>query len=88
VKIKNSMEDFVFSKINGILAEYGDICKCEKCKTDIALLALNHLPPRYVCTDKGDTLTRLNLYQPEKDVDMIREIAKAVEIVSANPHHA
>jgi len=88
VKIKNSMEDFVFSRINGILAEYADVCKCEQCRTDIALLALNNLPPRYVCSDKGDTLTRFDLYQPENEVDMIREIAKAVEIVSVNPHHS
>lgn len=85
--IKNCMEQFVFEKIERILPEQHNICKCEKCKTDIALLALNKLKPHYVSTDRGDTFTRLALYQKNNEIDILCAIAEAITIVEANPRH-
>ena len=51
------------------------------------MLALNHLPPKYVSSDKGNVFTKLSLTELEKEVQVIEEIAKAVEIVSRNPRH-
>ncbi len=85
--IKNAMEDFVIQNMERVLKMYPDCCQCEKCRQDILVLALNHLPPRYVSSDKGDIFTRLESTETEDDVQIVKEIAKAVEIVSRNPRH-
>lgn len=45
------------------------------------------LPPRYVSTRKGDVFVRVNEMSTECEVTVIQAIAKAIEIVSKNPHH-
>ncbi len=87
MKVKNCMEHFVEENIDAVLAQYPEACNCEKCQRDILILALNHLPPKYVATDKGDTYTRLDLYNQDQTLAVIREIAKAVEIIMRNPRH-
>ena len=54
---------------------------------DIAALALNNLPPRYVSTHKGDIFVRIQEMEGKNDVDVIQAIAKAIEIVGKNPRH-
>lgn len=87
MKIKNCMEQFVIERINDIMLKDNKICKCEQCKTDIALLALNSLKPYYVSTEKGDTYTRLSLYEKNSEIDMLCAVAKAIAVVGANPRH-
>lgn len=87
MKIKNCVEDFVFEKIDSVLKEDSTLCRCEKCRTDIALLALNSLKPRYVCTDMGDTYTRLDLYEKVNNLDIMCAVARAVTIVKEKPRH-
>lgn len=43
-QIKNYMEEIVFSLMKEVLADI-NVCSCEKCKMDIAAIALNDLPP-------------------------------------------
>ena len=44
----NLMEELVISRLDSTLDRF-NCCKCDKCKKDIAALALNRLKPRYVC---------------------------------------
>ena len=44
---KNYMEDAVEATLDEIL-EWKDTCRCERCRSDVKALALNHLPPKYV----------------------------------------
>lgn len=81
------MEDFVFGHLDKILASHPNMCKCQKCRIDVALLALNHLPPHYVCTNKGDVYTRLSLYEQKNEFDILIAIEDAAKIVEANPRH-
>lgn len=87
MKIKNCMEDFVFQHLDDFLEQNQNVCKCEQCKTDIAVLALNSLKPCYVTTEKGDLYTRLELYETENEVDIFIALGKAIDIVEANPRH-
>lgn len=87
LKIKNCMEDFVFSHLDEIISRDNTICRCDRCRTDIALLALNRLKPYYVSTEKGDTYTRLALYEKNSEVDILCALAYAISIVSVNPNH-
>ena len=51
MELKNYMEDYVVSKLDEVLAQYPNCCSCDDCKRDIAILALNHLPPKYISTE-------------------------------------
>lgn len=86
-QIKNCMEDFVFERIDMVFAKEKNICTCDMCRTDIALLALNRLKPYYVSTERGDTFTRLALYEKNSEIDILCAIAEAIGIVNANPRH-
>ena len=81
------METIVLNYLDGVLANYPNCCSCEKCRQDIVMLALNHLPPKYVSTDKGNVFAKLSLMELENEVIVIEEIAKAIEIVSKSPRH-
>lgn len=86
MKIKNFMEDIVMNKLDSVLAQYPECCHCDKCRYDIMALALNHLPAKYVSTEKGKILTQA--MSGEYEVDVIQEIMKAIQIVSQHPRHA
>ena len=47
-QIVNCMEKAVFDHLDNIINENKTICKCEKCRMDVAVLALNTLKPHYV----------------------------------------
>ena len=87
MELKNYTEDIVLKNLDAVLAQYPDCCKCEQCRLDIAALALNNLPPRYVSTHKGDIFVRIQEMEGKNDVDVIQAIAKAIEIVGKNPRH-
>ena len=87
MEIRNIMEEVVRRRIAEILKMYPENCSCEKCQQDILLLALNHLPPKYISTARGDVYTRLKLTEIQDDVEIIEEIAKAVETVAKHPRH-
>lgn len=87
LKIHNYMEDMVADKLEELLAERTDICTCPKCRCDMMVWALNHLPPKYVVTDKGRLYTKLTEQEIQFRADVTRELTKAVLKVSKNPNH-
>ncbi len=87
MELKNNTEQAVLEYLDGVLAQYPNCCKCDRCRQDIAILALNHLPPRYTSTQKGSVYDKLQTLSPEYSIKIVEEIAKAIEIVSKNPRH-
>ncbi len=85
--VKNNMESFVMDNLDKVLANFTDCCRCEQCRKDIIVLALNHLPPKYTNSDIGDVYTRLDSYWGQEDAEIIQEIAKAAAIVTKHPRH-
>lgn len=85
--IKNYMESVVDNWLPKIISKYENICKCERCIEDIKAIALNGLKPTYVATQKGEVYTKVNELQTQFSTDTIRELTKAIEIVSKNPNH-
>lgn len=57
VQIKNYMEDVVFGQMKEVLADI-NMCTCEKCLLDVAAIALNDLPPKYVVTERENCIPR------------------------------
>lgn len=86
--IKNYMETVVENWLPKILKEYKEICSCERCQEDIKAIALNGLKPHYIATHKGEVYSKLNELETQFRTDAIREITKAIEIVSKNPKHS
>ncbi|MCG8484430.1 MAG: late competence development ComFB family protein [Clostridia bacterium] len=85
--IRNYMECVVDNWMPKMLSEYDDICTCERCIEDIKAIALNGLNPAYVATRKGEVYAKINELQAQFSTDAIRELTKAIEIVSKNPKH-
>lgn len=85
-KLKNYMEDLVLKKTDEI-SNSMDVCKCEKCRLDIAAIALNSLPSKYVVTEKGELYAKINELEHQFEVDVETAIIKAAVIVGKNPKH-
>ena len=81
------MEIIIDRQLSKVLKSYTDICKCDKCIQDIKAIALNNLKPKYVVTEKGMIYTKTNERAVQFEVDVTRELIKAIEIVSKNPKH-
>jgi len=87
IKLHNFMEYVVFEILESISKERNDFCKCERCKLDIAAIALNNLRPHYTVTEEGEVYAKVQMLIQQFKTDAIIEILKAIEIVSRNPHH-
>ncbi|MBQ9364326.1 MAG: late competence development ComFB family protein [Schwartzia sp.] len=87
MELRNFMEDIVSQNISSVLKEYPNCCRCDECRMDIACIALNHLPPKYVSTHQGNIYARLDGMSVSYMTRVIEEIAKAIEIVEKNPRH-
>ncbi len=86
MKLKNLMEGAVFQAIDEAKGNY-EFCDCEKCRVDIAALALNQLPPRYVVTEKGDSYARTDFLALQKNLDVFSTVIKAIKKVKESPSH-
>ena len=84
---KNYMEDAVEHMLDRLAPQYPDICMCERCCTDMMMIALNNLPPRYVSTHKGDVMTRVESMELPYEVEVLTETLRAMQIVGGQPHH-
>ncbi len=87
LELQNYMECLVWQQLDNIMKAHSNACNCEKCRYDIAALALNFLPPRYVVSDKGQTYTRIKALEQQFNIDILTAISNAIKIVNNQPHH-
>ncbi|MDO5517196.1 MAG: late competence development ComFB family protein [Clostridium sp.] len=85
-KIINCKEIMVKECIENLIKDTKG-CKCEKCKNDIAALALNNLKPCYVTTKLGEVMTKIKNTEQQEETNIIVEVTKAINIVQKNPKH-
>jgi competence protein ComFB len=85
-QLKNYMEEIVFNLMEDVLKDI-NMCTCEKCVMDIAAIALNDLPPKYIVTEKGELYSKINALQQQFEVDIISAITKAAVLVKRRPRH-
>lgn len=88
--LKNYMEDIVNRLLPKVIYEQNkqnNICSCDSCLLDIKAIALNNLEPRYTVSDKGQVFVKIDKSSLQSETDVIKEITKAIEIVSNNPRH-
>ncbi len=87
MKLKNLMEEVVFNCMEESLKER-DMCKCERCKMDIAGIALNKLPPKYVVTEKGEAYAKTDILGVQKNIDILTIVNQAISLVKDKPSHS
>ena len=87
MKIKNYLEDIVREQVTRILVDKKNICTCEQCRLDMMTRVLNHLPPKYVVSQRGHVHTKLDELTTQFQADIVREVIKAVRIISKRPRH-
>lgn len=87
MKLLNYMEDIAANELERLLEDTKDICKCQKCKLDMLAWALNRLPPKYIVSEKGRVFTKITGQNVQFQVDVIRELTKAILYISKKPQH-
>jgi competence protein ComFB len=87
MQLINFMEEAVNRVLDDLLKEptYRSGQFDEKTKLDIMAYTLNHLPPRYVVSEKGHLYTRVDELRQQFKTDIIVELTKAINQVKANP---
>ena len=85
-QVKNYMEEVVYMLLPEILRDI-NACKCPKCTLDIAAMALNQLPPKYIVTEKGELYSKISTLRQQFEVDVISAITKAAVLVKRSPRH-
>jgi competence protein ComFB len=81
------MEDATKATLASLLEKRAEVCQCSRCRLDILAYALNHLPPKYIVTSKGETYTRISELASQFETDVIVALSKAIRHVSKNPRH-
>lgn len=86
LNLKNYMEEIVFSLLDKLMEDTKS-CTCYRCQADVTAYALNHLPPKYVVTQKGHVYSKLSELNQQFIVDVTVALLNAIQVVSANPRH-
>ncbi len=79
----NLMERLVAERLNSALGRF-NCCKCDRCKKDVAAIALNKLPPQYVVVEKN---MLMELLAKQANLDVTTAIIQAILLVRDNPRH-
>ncbi len=87
MEVKNFMEKVVERKLKELIEKFPELCTCEECLADIEALALNHLEPHYIATEKGELYTKLDSVKVQSEVDVTKALVDAIDIVKQKPHH-
>lgn len=83
----NVMEILVKETVDEVLKANPHFCSCQRCRLDLAALALNKLSPSYVVTQEGEVWLRANALRQQCKVDLIRVVAESINTVAEHPHH-
>jgi competence protein ComFB len=86
MKYENIMETLLEEKLDEILPTL-DCCTCEKCRADIISYALNRLSPKYVNSEQGRVLAKLDTLHNQFEVDMLSALCEAAQMVKKHPRH-
>lgn len=79
----NIMEYLVIERLDAVFAKF-NCCKCDKCKKDVAAIALNKLPPKYVVTDPDQIP---ELVAKQNGTDASAALIQGILKVRAHPRH-
>ena len=79
----NLMEQLVADRLDAVFEKF-NCCRCDKCRQDVAAMALNALPGCYVVAEP-EKLPELLEEAPTKDI--AGALVKAILYVKSHPNH-
>jgi len=92
--MKNVTEQLVSRAYGELLPSVPDLCRCEVCREDVLVYALNRLPPHYTSTLKGEVVSKLELEAGQGSIDVtvvlldgMRRVADAPRCAKALQRH-
>ncbi|PWI57713.1 late competence development ComFB family protein [Sulfoacidibacillus thermotolerans] len=86
--LTNVMENVARRALQNLIERGYDGCTCERCQNDILAIALNHLPPQYSASPAGEVYIKAKMLEDQAAVDVMQELARAMEIVREHKRHA
>jgi len=88
LRLVNVTELLLFEMLDNTLKRIEGFCGCERCRMDVAAVALNNLPANYVVTGEGEVKKRVAGLEMQMRIDIAQAIIRAAEIVTKRPHHS
>jgi len=82
----NIAEQMVRENIHEVM-ERLNVCTCPVCTNDVAALALNMLPQKYITTNTGKQFTQMEMYKKQYETDVLAALTKACVRVKSGPRH-
>lgn len=82
----NFVEMIVRDKLDSVLDKF-KCCKCQSCKNDIVVIALNNLPVYYFSGNKSEIEEALREFKNSNNIDIVSEIIKAIISVRKKEKH-
>jgi len=79
----NLAEKLVADRLDAVFEKF-NCCRCDKCRRDVAALALNAIPPQYVVAEPEE-IPKLLEEAPVKEIP--GALVKAILQVKNNPQH-
>jgi len=87
--LHNHTEDIVIETLEELLEDknkdFDNVCTCENCLLDMASYSLNRLPAKYVSSHKGSIHTKIEEFAQQYQVDTIKIVTQAINVVAENP---
>lgn len=85
--VHNVMEDVIRAEIDEYIDSLG-ICTCPVCRRDLLTLTLNHVPPKYVTSEKGAAITKAErITSRDEKIKLLTQITYYAQMVKKRPNH-
>jgi len=86
MELINTQQVLVDELLDQLLKFRKDICKCKRCRLDMKAWALNHLPSKYVVSERGLTHSILDsVKDAQARADAVTVVAEAINLISKRP---
>ena len=86
MELRNSLESVVTEIVEALSKGRSDVCRCERCVLDTQAYALNHLPPRYIVSERGLTHGEMNILKDAQfNADIVQVVSEAVAAIASRP---
>jgi glucose/arabinose dehydrogenase len=79
----NVMERLVIQKLDAAIQKFNN-CKCDRCRQDIAAMALSNLPAKYVVINPEDVDSYI---AKQDDAEVTSAILRAIFAIRTHPRH-
>jgi competence protein ComFB len=86
--MKSVTEQLVARSYEELLPSVPELCRCEVCREDVLVYALNRLPPHYSATLKGEVVSKVELEAGQGSIDVTVVLLEGMRRVADSPRCA